>query len=279
MNHCMSPETAGTLTFLKRHIAFCLLAAALVGCTSSTVQTQISNRDHLLGWFKLDKGDTLIPVFKRNGTYYSVCRGFEAPLKECPEGLEWSLTPSSMTGTKVGWDADSKTCYLAVLDSQASNFTDGRSGVGEKEPMTRLKKPPGLLDTKARRPRTNDDFLGWYQPVWFPYVRIEIRKEGDRYLSQSREYRGPEPGSWQTREEVRELTVLSGQLGFTGFERRGGPQLVYNDALRRCEFVLKGPQGPSFSIRMPLARIPAPSLTRAREAPPTISRIGIPSWH
>ena len=145
--------------------------------------------------------------------------------------------------------------------------------------MTRLNKPPGLLDAKARRPRTSDDFLGWYQPVWFPYVRIEVRKEGDRYVSQGREFRGPEPGSWQTPKEVRELTLLSGQLGFAGVERRGGPQLMYNDELRRFELVLKGPQGPSFSIRMPLARIPAPPLPPANDVPLIMSRIGIPSWH
>lgn len=279
MNDWKIPGASEALAFLKRSATFLLLAAALAGCTSSPVHTQVGNRDHLLGWFKLDKKDTVIPVFKQNGTYYSVCRGFEAPLKGCSDGLEWALAPSSMTGTKIGWDATSNTCYLAVMDAQASNFSDGRYGVGEKETMTRIEKPSWLLDAKARRPRTSDDFLGWYQPVWFPYVRIEIRKEGDRYVSQSREYPGPEPGSWQTREEVRELTPLAGRLGFTGFERQGGQHLVFNDTLSRFEYLLTDVKKPSFSIRMPLARIPAPPPTTTNDVPPTTSRIGIPSWH
>ena len=49
------------------------------------------------------EGDTIIPVFKTDGTYYSVCRGFEIPLKQCPEGVEWAATPSSMVGTTIGY--------------------------------------------------------------------------------------------------------------------------------------------------------------------------------
>lgn len=89
------------------------LLIVLPGCVKPGAQSQTGPRDHLVGWFNLSGCDeqnqvvsghgTLIPVFKRDGTYYSVCRGGEVPLKECPEGLEWALTPSSMAGTKIGF--------------------------------------------------------------------------------------------------------------------------------------------------------------------------------
>ena len=256
-----------------------VLLTVLSGCGEPGARSQAGPRDHLHGWYKVTKGDTLIPVFKRDGTYYSVCRGFEIPFKECPEGLEWALTPSSMVGTKIGWDAASKTAYLAVVDAQASNFTDGGYGTGEKEPMTRLDKPSGLLDAKARPPRTHDDFLGWYQLVWTPGVRIEIRKDGDRYFSQDREFGGPKPGSWTTRVEPRELTRLPDQLGFTGFDRKKRHRLVYNDTLNRFELVM-GIEGTTSSIiRMPLARISAPSSPEGGRTPSPMVAIGIPSWH
>jgi hypothetical protein len=272
--------TALTLASVTPWLA---LAASLVtligGCGKSPERSTATNRDHLVGWYKRSGGDTVIPVFMRDGTYYSVCRGVEVPLRPCPEGLEWAVTPSSMTGTKIGWDATSKTYYLAVMDGQASNFTDGRSGVGEKEPMTRIEKPPELLDAKARRPRTPDDLLGWYQPVWFPWVRIEIRKDGERYLSQDHEFRGATPGSWTTRLETRELTPLPDQLGFTGFERHGGRRLVYHAPLKRFELVMMDTKRTPAVIRMPLARVGAPSSPESDGAPQPRVMIGIPSWH
>lgn len=275
--------------FLRRSAWLCLVGSVLTGCVSPPGHPQGGNRDHLLGWFKLpgrnehkeviSGHDTLIPVFKRSGAYYSVCRGAEVLLQACPEGLEWAVTPSSMTGTKIGWDAVSKTAYLAVLDSQASNFTDGRYGVGDKQPLTRVNKPSGLLDAKARSPRTRDDFLGWFQPAWFPWVKIEVRKDGSRYVSQEWEFHGPEPGSWQTSAETRPLTQLPDQLGFTGFERGGGPRLVYNGALKRFELVMTDPKRSTPEIRMPLARVPALASSGRQVLPPTAARIGIPSWH
>jgi hypothetical protein len=276
-------------------LAIVALQLTLAGCAKTAERSQTGNRDHLLGWFKLPERDekkqiisghdTLIPVFKRDGTYYSVCRGGEVPLKECPEGLEWVLTPGSMTGTKIGWDAPSGTYYLAVMDSLASNFTDSRYGVGEKEPMTRINGPKGLLNTKARRPRTNDDFVGWYLPLWFPVVRIQIRRDADRYVSQEQEFSGPEPGSWKAHAKPLELTTLPDQLGFTGFERDDNIRLVYNDTLKRFEImkrfeiVLAGKETNLFVVRMTLARVPAPASPKGGSAPSPMVKIGIPAWN
>jgi hypothetical protein len=278
MNHYRIPRRAKTLLLAA-------VGAILAGCASPPG----GSRDHLVGWFDVLERDEnkkvipgqgrLIPVFKRSGAYYSVCRGFECPLKECPEGLAWAVTPSSMTGTKIGWDAASKTAYLAVLDSQASNFTDGRYGVGEKQPLTRVEKPSGLLDAKASRPRSRDDFLGWFQPIWLPWVKIGVRKDGDRYVSQDRVFHGPEPGSWKTSAETHELTPLPDQLGFTGFERGGGPRIVYNGALKRFELVMSDSKRSTPEIRMPLARVPAPASPEREGSPAPAARIGIPAWH
>lgn len=272
-----------------RAVAAVALLVTLAGCGKPSERSQVGSRDHLLGWFKLpgrnDRKeaisgyDTLIPVFKRDGTYYSVCRGAEVPLKKCPEGLEWAAAPSSTDGAKIGWDASSGTYCLAVMDSLASNFTDGRDGVGEKEPMTRINRPKGLLNIKARRPRTNDEFIGWYQPLWFPGVRIQIRRDGDRYVSQWQDFSGPEPGSWKTHAKPLELTTLPDQLGFTGFERDNSIRLVYNDTLKRFEIMLAGKETNLSVIRMPLARVPAPASPECGRAPSPTARIGIPAWH
>lgn len=278
-----NPRKTALKPLLNWHItAFKLPSVALLivlpGCTQPG-RDHTSHRDHLIGWYKVTNRDTIIPVFKQNGTYFSVCRGFEIPFKECPEGLEWALSPSSLLGTKIGRDAALNVTYLAVVDAQANNFTDGRYGVGEKETMTQVDKPPELLNVKARPPQTINDFIGWYQPIWSPGVRIEIRKSGDQYFSQEQEFSGPKPGSWTTRVEPMELTALPDQLGFTGFDRKNRHRLVYDESLKRFELVKTIAKTTPSVIRMPLARIPAPSSPDGGAGPSLMMAMGIPSWH
>jgi hypothetical protein len=235
------------------------------------------SRDYLLGWYKMNGEETLIPVFKVKGTYYSVCRGFETPLKVCPEGLEWGITPSSMTGTKIGFDIASSAYYIAVIDDQLSNNSDGRYGIGEKQYMTKIKKPKELLIAKSRRPRTLNDFVGWYQPVWFPWVRIEIRKNGDKYIAVEQEQRNP--GKWEVGDEPRVLTPLQDKVGLTGFDKGNNHNLIYNKTMNRFELVNEDSKLQPEIIRMPLARIPQPSLVEKITGLTPIVRIGIPSWH
>ncbi len=231
-----------------------------------------TNRDHLIGWYAGSGSERVIPIFKHDETYYSVCRGFEIPFKESPDGLEWALSPSSMTGTTIGFNRESGTYYLAVFDEQGSNFSDGRYGCGEKEPLTRIDEPSWLLDATATPPHTNDDFLGWYQPIWFPYMRWEVRKEANTYLVGYDEFDAS--SSWQGQGDPHILTPLPEGLGFTGFERRSDIALTYNAALRRFELTKPSASG----IAMPLARIPPPSPPDSGPVPPLL-RIGIPSWH
>jgi hypothetical protein len=236
-----------------------------------------SSRDYLLGWYKMNGENTLIPVFKVKGTYYSICRGFETPLKVCPEGLEWAITPSSMIGTKIGFDKASSAYYIAVIDDQLSNNSDGRYGIGEKQYMTKIKKPKGLLNAQSRRPRSLDDFVGWYQPVWFPWVRIEIRKDGEKYLSVEHEQN--KPGVWGAEGEPRELTPLPDKLGLTGFDKKNKYSLSYNETLKRFELVGEDSKNQPVIIRMTLARIQRSPTSEKTTVPKPIVRIGIPSWH
>jgi hypothetical protein len=238
---------------------------------------QAIDRDRFLGWYKLTGGDTIIPVFKVHGTYYSVSwPGAEVPLKECPEGLEWAPTPSSMEGTKIGFDEDSNSYYVAIMDSQASHFSDGKYGVGEKQALTRIDKPSGLLDATAQRPRSNDDFLGWYQFVWLPCLGYELRKDGERYIAIGQIC--PEPGLWKTEGEPRELTPLPDGLGFV-IDKKLRVRLTYNEALKRFELTMRDDKRQPAVIRMPLARVSALASAEGDAVPLLTAKIGIPSWH
>lgn len=259
-------------------------AVGMQSCARSGTHSPADSRDQFIGWFALPGRterkqvipgeDTLIPVFKRDGTYYSVCRGVEIPFKKCTEGLEWALMPSSMAGTKIGRDEKLKTYYLAVVDSQASNFTDGRYGCGEKESITKLKQPPGLLNPKTRSPHTNGDFAGTYQFVWFPWVRIEVRQNGARYIGQEWEFSGPRPASWKARVKPCELTSLSNQPGFS-FGQNTGNRLVYNRSLERFELAMERKGMTPSIIRAPLARVQSGDSS----VPLVVRSIGIPAWH
>ena len=241
------------------------------------------DRDHLLGWYKLPRRHyrtrqiipgpgTLIPVFKTDGTYYSVCRGFEAPLKECPNGLEWAFMPSSMAGTTIGLDVSSTRYYIIIEDS-AAQYEGDYSTSGEKQYMTKIDEPPPLLDPTTEPPRTYDDFLGWYQPVWFP-VALEIQKEGERYLCVVKE--PTESAVWKTQGKPIELAPLPDRLGFSGFDRHPRKILTYNDTFKRFEITEQQEKRQPAVIRMPLARVsPHPEIP----ATPEHVRIGIPSWH
>jgi hypothetical protein len=237
-----------------------------------------SNRDDLIGWYKLPSRTgtytivpgsyTLIPVFKHSGSYWTVSwPGAEIPLKECPEGLEWALTPSSMEGTKIRFDKASNMYSIIIKDSVAIHYSDNSEGP-EWQPVTKVNEPEGLFNPKAKKPRTNDDFLGWYQGVWLP-VRFDIRKEDEKYIV---------TGQKHFYEEPHELKPLPDGLGFV-MDERDKLNLTYNESLKRFELTMTGNTKEPFMLRIPLARIPATSSPEADAVPFPMVRIGIPSWH
>lgn len=252
-------------------VALCLLLIGPSGCNPAaqdlpqrvtTEAPQAGSRDYLIGWHRM-ADYTLIPVFKHNGVYHSVSRGFEVPLQPCPEGLVWEMTPSSMNGTTIGRSGQSDRYFIRIYDEQRANIEESFIP-GQKLTMIKVEKPSGLMDAAAPAPKKNDDFLGWYTPAWFPWIRIEIRKDGPSYFSIDHEFR--EPDKWVTM-EPQKLTVLNNQLGLK--IGREPAALIYNEALKRFEITL----GTSILIRMPLARI-SPD-----EKVPEPVRIGIPTWH
>jgi hypothetical protein len=254
-----------------------LIALAVVGYRNTLAEQSARTRDHLIGWYKL-ADRTLIPVFKVDRTYYSVMHpGIEIPLKECPEGLEWAPTPSSMVGTKIVSNEESNEVYISIVDSIREHM-DQSFVSGKKQRMTRVSKPSWLLDATARPPCTHDDFLGWYQPVWCPYVRLEIRKEGKRYFAGFQILPEPdETGSWAPHGEPHELSLLPDRLGFVMKHKDGVTHhIVYNKSVGRFE--LTGPNTDACASRMPLAPVATRSSEKESVRMPRM-RIGIPSWN
>jgi len=239
-----------------------------------------SGRDVMIGWYKLldtrREGvryrNALIPIFKIEGTYYTVCLGTEAPLKECPDGLEWGLKESSLAGTTIRYDNSSNTCSIRIVDS-ARQDEPYVAKEAPFVPMTRIEKPSGLLDATAPRPQTLDDFPGCYQPIWFPWLRLELRKDGDKYLMASQELDPRDrPGEWKSRSRPYELMPLSGRLGFASGPAGGAPRtFAYNEALKRFELVLT-----NSGMKMPLAKVTPSTKT---DAALLSMPIGIPAWH
>lgn len=273
---------------MSRVLAGVLVAVLLAIATGFPAMAQAEKaapdanaRDHFIGWFALPGRqhrshrvipgrDTLIPVFKRDGIYYSVCKGIEVPLKECPGGLEWGLEPSSMVGTKFTYDEAAESYFITIVDQREANNNE-YSLSGEKQPVKKAAKPAEVPDATAERPRSNDDFVGWYQLLWLPMVRYEIRKEGGKYAAAM--WMARSPGGWQAGGSS-ELTPLPDRLGFS-LGGKGAAGLVYNEAAGRFEIV-SGKSGQP-SLTTPLARIKPPA-SPEKDAVPMVMSVGIPSW-
>jgi len=248
--------------------------------TQRIIPGAICSNDYLVGWYKLPRRHyrtreiipgpgTLIPVLKRGGGCYSVCRGIEVPLKACPEGLEWGFPESSMRGTKIGLDKSSKEPYIIIEDANAQ-YEGDYSTSGEKQFMTKTNRPAGLLDATSKPPFTNDGFIGCYQPLWFTGFRWIIRKVGGEYRLDG-QIAGKD--GWQSeKHETAVLEPLQNQLGFA-WGRKKEYQLVYNRDLRRIECTI-GDGG----IIMPLVRVKESQPGGIGTLYPPMA-IGIPSWH
>jgi len=260
-----------------------LLGMGLSGChgpaASSTGKASAPMRGYdMVLWYKIppvervSSRETLIPILRIGGTYYTVCRGIEIPLKKCPDGLQWALTPSSMSDTVIGFHGPSQPCSIRIVDRQRASFDDHY--LPDKMPpipMTKVDRPSGLPTPTARRPRTLDDFVGFYQPVWFPWVRWEVRQEGGRYWAVEHDADLSQPAVvWKARGTPYGLARLSNELGFTSFP--GDPyKLGYNETMKCFELVRM-----DSGIRMPLAKV-SPSPQNDVVLPPL--PIGVPAWH
>jgi hypothetical protein len=254
-----------------------LLTVATAGCRVAPDEP-VGERDYLIGWYNLPERNysnrkavqgpgTLIPVFKRAGVYYSTCRGVEVPLKVCPEGLEWGWTPSKMVGTKIGLDEASQKTYIIIEDRKAQE-NDDYSMSGEKQVMTKIEKPACVRDPTIKTPRTCDDMLGCYEPVYFPLIRLTLSKNGNQYCVQGK--MATREGWEMIHKEPLELELLSGKLGFSS--KKFKAVLVFNQDHKRVEYV--NPDG----VTMPLVRVKQ-ALLPWMEEKPALVEIGIPSWN
>lgn len=267
-----------------------LLALALICIPSAaSAQTQPADapatrpaddasHDHFIGWYRLprraqgsleviEKGPprAFIPILKRNGTYYSVCRFFEMPMKAIPGGLEWDLKPSSMVGTKITYDPQTKQYTFKVNDSAAQGHDGEVSGL--LEPVEKVDAPLTVLDPTTTAPAKNDDFVGWYQAVWEPAIRYHITRQGDKFMAE-----GQIVGMDDRNRPAFEIQPLTDALGFK-MDSRGESQLIYNTQRQRYEI-----SSPKAGISMPLKRTdaePSKDLPKLRDQVP----VGIPSWN
>jgi len=270
-----------------KHIAagLIVLAVAAAGChrttgspakpAKSAKSTKPAGGKVTVEWFTMppvpsvNPQDTLIPILTIDGAWYTTCQGMEIPLHKNPEGLTWGLLPSPLAGTTIGYFGPSYPCSIRIVDRTRAAFDQSYSP--DTTPpvlMTKAEKPKGLLDAADRKPRKLDDFVGLYYPVWFPWVRMEVRKDGSRYISQEEALAGAKPPlRWMPQGRPQMLTPLADGLGFIGFP--GDPHsLAYNETLRRFELVRT-----DNGIRMPVAKV---SPEKKVALPP--QPIGIPAW-
>ncbi len=264
---------------MKTRLVLVTLVAATVialsGCQTSSVVKYTDPEDPYVGWYKLpSRQDAIIPVFRIEDTYYSVCRGVEVPLRETPDGLEWALEPSSMVGTKIGVSGSGP--FIIIRDRQAEHFTGETSETafqyGQAQALKPIEEPSWFTGLTAPAPRGNDDFIGCFEPIWFPYFRLEIRKDGEKYLVTLLEIK--ETRQWTREDKDTELTPLPDTPGFVGPLGRDRDVLVYNKGLRRFEIIMRNVTP---SVRMPLRRV-SESLDQSASLPELLP-IGIPTWH
>jgi hypothetical protein len=265
----------------RKAVWLILVGIGLAGChkaagPSTKEPAKSTNGSITTEWYrmppvpKVSQQDTLIPILRIGGTHYTTYRGMEIPLVKTAEGLKWGLTPSPLADTTIGYFGPSLPCSIRIVDQTRANLDPSYSP--DTTPpvlMTKVDKPAGLLDAKAPRPRKLDDFLGFYHPVWFPWVHMEIRKDGDRYWSVERTLASPEPPlQWVAQGRPQMITPLTDGLGFIGFAG-GSSRLTYNKTLKRFELIRM-----DNGVKMPLAKV---SPKKTIPLPP--HPIGIPAWN
>jgi hypothetical protein len=258
-----------------------LIAIGLTGCHKAAKSpagepSKSAKGSIVVEWFKMPpvpkvtQQDTLIPILRIGGTYLTTSRGMEIPLVKTAEGLKWGLAPSPLSDTIIGYFGPSYPCSIHIVDRTRANF-DPSYNPDTVPPvlMTKVDKPAGLLDAKAPRPRKLDDFLGFYHPIWFPWVHMEIRKDGGRYWSVERSLASPKPPlQWAAQGRPQMITPMTDGLGFIGFP--GGPSsLIYNEAQKRFELVRM-----DNGVKMPLAKV-----SGKKDVPLPALPIGIPAWN
>ena len=262
---------------------YLLLPALLVclffaGCNSSGKNKPGMYEDRIIGWYRLgevienpdiNNKQKIVPIFKRSNEFYTICRGFEMPLRRSPVGLVWDFKPSSMEGTSFLFCGPSWPCNLKVYDSQLVGMDWYEPG--KKYRLTKIPDPECLSDIKEEKPVGIDDFVGEYTPIYFPYYKIIISKKEDVFLHQYSQV-GVISGKpeWSAPSRPIKIEPLDENNGFLVVENRAKNYLMYSEQLERYEVII-GQTG----LRCPLRKIEEDS---GDFNLPEVE-MGIPSWN
>jgi hypothetical protein len=256
------------------------MGMVLAGCRSATAPSDPKSSESAQGsltveWFKMPPveriatTETLIPILKIDGACFTTCLGMEIPLLKSPEGLQWGLAPSPMAGTTIGYFGPSYPCSIHIIDQTRASFDPSYSPtLIPPVLMTKTDKPSGLLKAKAGPPHKLDDFLGLYYPVWYPWVRMEIRKKDGLYYTVEKDLVSPKrPYEWRRRGRPQIITPFPDGLGFIG-NPVSPYNFTYNKALKRFELVRM-----DNGVKTPLARV-----SSKKDIPLPPLPIGVPTW-
>ena len=272
-----------------------LLGASVLFVTSAMAESDAppadpmadeGSLDHYLGWYRLppvgrktrrprdDQPGHLIPIFKRDGIYYTVMKWVEVPLIASGGDLVWGFEQTSMKGTTFTHDPETGGHFLIHCDAQNAN-NDEWYVWGERRKLHPAEPPEWLADFSAEPPATLDDMLGEYYCGWIPFVGIRLYEAGGIYWSQ--ELNREQDGRWVERGSPREIKPLDPPKGF---EWEGGPdRLHFNKSLGRYEIVKPFPEAPDH-MRIPLLR-EDPLADRDWSDPAATERephIGVSAW-
>jgi hypothetical protein len=272
-----------------------LASGMLMSCFRATPLLEtLPIDDPLVGWFKLSGLDTsgrftdprgpLVPVFYVDGAYYSVCRGMEIPFKKVAGGIVWALAPSSMVGTQVLYDASASTFSITICRDAAEAMAHGLPQ-SRTHPLTRVDPLMDLMDSTAKAPRSNDDFVGFYVPLWFPAFYWDVKKQKEGFVVAGHTLPDPSQPDANPRPDeglTGPARPLPDRLGFKlkdlNETANDSEELVYNEPRERFELRFSSAQT-SATLAMPLARVARPpsndALVKWLQNP-----IGIPpAWH
>ena len=234
--------------------------------------------DSIIGWYRMEDSseksasssiDTLVPILKRGNEFYTICRGFEMPLKTSPVGLEWAFNPSSMEGTVFIFCRPAWPCALKLYDAQKVVFDWYEPG--KKYKLVKVDQPYGLFEEKAEKPEDTAGYLGVYQPLYFPWYRIEIKQDDTEYYYIYSELRIEQGiGRWIPMSNKMPAKALDNNKGFLIVQGEARNYLMYNELLERYEMVVG-----STKLRMPAVKV---SSKDDFSEIPKVS-LGIPSWN
>lgn len=242
--------------------------------------------DHYLGWYRLppvdrktrepvDRPGSLIPIFKRGETYYTVMKWVEVPLVASDTGLVWGYEQTSMRGTAFTFDPATGEYFLIHCDAQHAG-NDEWYVWGERRRLHPADPPGWLPDFTADPPRSLRDKLGDYYFAWCPVLSIRITEEDGSYWSVERVR--DDHGRWVDHGSRQEVCLSSNPLRFN-HQAKPNP-IRFNTDLRRYEVVAPRPQAPD-DMRMPLLRedpLADWEWNHLDEAQKRDLTVGVPAW-